>query len=139
MKKLLTLTVLLITMMMINVDVSAQKVYDFVAVEKTPEYPGGMKKFYEYLGKNLKYPPVAKANKTSGRVFLTFIVEESGKLSDIKVIRGLSKETDAEAVRVLKESPKWNPGIIKRQPVRVRYNITVNFSDNPANAPRKAR
>lgn len=127
MKKLLVLPALIIMMMLANLDSKAQKVYDFASVDKVPDYPGGMKNFYQYLGKSIKFPDAAKRNKTQGRVFLSFIVEQTGELTDVEVIKGLTKETNAEAVRVLKESPKWNAGILNGKPVRVKYNIAVNF------------
>lgn len=128
MKKLLILPALVIMMMLTNLESKAQKIYDFTSVDKTPDYPGGMKSFYQYLGKSIKFPEVAKKNKTQGKVFLSFVVEKNGALTDVEVLRGLTKETDAEAVRVLKESPKWNAGMVKGKPVRVKYNIAVNFS-----------
>lgn len=116
----------------------AQKVYDFTSVEKQPSYPGGIAKFYEYLGKEIKYPEVAKNNKTEGKVFVSFTVEKNGKLGDVRVIKGLSPETDAEAVRVIKNSPNWTPGILDSKPVRVKYNMNVNFSLKAANTEKKA-
>ncbi|KQM75019.1 hypothetical protein ASE74_03320 [Pedobacter sp. Leaf216] len=104
------------------------KVYDFTSLEKTPDYPGGIKKFYEYLGREIKYPEVAKRNSTQGKVFVSFVVEKDGQLTDVKVTRSLTPETDAEALRVLEKSPRWNPGLINGRPVRVKYNINVNFS-----------
>ncbi|KQS41386.1 energy transducer TonB [Pedobacter sp. Leaf194] len=130
MKKLMILLMLSAIMLAGSAESYAQKVYDFVSVDKTPQYPGGMAKFYQYLGANIKYPAEAKANKTSGKVFLSFIVEESGKLSNIQVIRGLSKETNAEAIRVLQASPKWNPGMVNGKPVQVKYNLSINFDAN---------
>jgi len=113
---------------MFTSSVKAQKIYDFVSVDKQPEYPGGIRKFYDYLGKEIKYPEVAKKNKTQGKVFLSFTVEKNGKLEDVVITKGLTKETDAEAVRVIKNSPKWNPGLIDGKPVRVKYNLNVNFN-----------
>ena len=110
----------------------AEKVFDFVSIEKQPEYPGGITKFYEYLGKSIKYPKMAVDNKVSGKVFLSFIVEKDGQLSDIQVTRGLGSGTDEEAIRVLTSSPKWNPGIAEGRPVRVKYNLNVNFNLTPA-------
>jgi TonB family protein len=110
------------------------KVYDFVSVERTPTFPGGMDEFYHYLKNSLKYPAAAKANNVQGKVFLSFIVETDGSLKDIKVLRKLGSGTDEEAVRVLKESPKWVPGMLEGRPVRVLYNIPINFalpSKNP--------
>lgn len=104
-----------------------QKVYDFVSVQKQPAYPGGIAKFYQYIANEIKYPEAAKKNKTQGKVFLSFVVEKDGSLADIVVIKKLSPETDAEAIRVLKGSPKWYPAIQDKKPVRVKYNINVNF------------
>ncbi|GGI27711.1 hypothetical protein GCM10008119_29010 [Pedobacter mendelii] len=113
-----------------NLESRAQKIYDFVSVDKVPEYPGGMKAFYEYLGKNIKFPERAKKENVQGKVWLSFIVENTGKLTDISVTRGLTKETNAEALRVLTQSPKWNAGIVKGKPVRVKYNININFKQS---------
>ncbi|PWS27584.1 hypothetical protein DHW03_08315 [Pedobacter yonginense] len=104
-----------------------EKVYDFVSIEKQPEFPGGITKFYEYLGKSIKYPELAVENNIQGKVFLSFNVEKNGDLSDIQITRGLGSGTDEEAIRVLSESPKWYPGIQNGKPVRVKYNINVNF------------
>lgn len=104
------------------------KVYDFVSVQQQPEYPGGMKAFYSYLSKNITYPESAKKNKEQGKVFLSFIVNKDGSLTDLQVIRGLSESLNQEAIRVLKASPKWNPAKLNKQIVRVKYNLAVNFS-----------
>ncbi|WP_443936856.1 energy transducer TonB [Pedobacter sp. MW01-1-1] len=103
-------------------------IYDFVSIDKQPEYKGGMQNFYQYISSELKYPEEAKKNKTQGKVFLSFVVEKDGSLSDITVTRGLTKETNEEAIRVLQKSPKWEPGVYKGQPVRVKYNININFT-----------
>lgn len=112
------------------VAVDDNKVYDFVSIEKQPEFPGGISKFYGYLSKAIKYPPMARENNVQGKVFLSFVVEKDGKLTDITVTRGLGSGTDEEAIRVLKASPRWNPGIQNGKPVRVKYNINVNFTLN---------
>lgn len=104
------------------------KVYDFVSIEKQPEFKGGMKKFYEYLHSSVKYPESAVKNNIQGKVFLSFIVEKDGKLNNIHVDRKLGYGTDEEAVRVLEESPNWDPGLVKGKPVRVKYNIPISFS-----------
>lgn len=105
-------------------------VFDFVAVEKQPEFPGGIKAFYQYLSQMIKYPKEAWKNNIHGKVFLSFIVEKDGRLTHIKIIRGLSPETNTEALRVVSASPKWSPGIQFDVPVRVKYNINVNFAMN---------
>jgi len=111
-------------------DSIASGTFDFVTIEKQPEFPGGLKAFYQYLGSNIKYPKEAAKNKIQGRVFLSFIVEKDGELTDIKIIRGVSADINEEAIRVIAGSPKWNPGIQFGVPVRVKYNINVNFALN---------
>lgn len=111
-------------------DYKNEKVYDFVSIEKQPEFPGGITKFYEYLGRSIKYPKAALDNNVQGKVFLSFVVEKDGSLSDIQITRGLGSGTDEEAVRVISGSPRWNPGLAEGKAVRVKYNINVNFALN---------
>jgi TonB family protein len=114
-------------------------VYDFVSIDKQPEYPGGIKKFYEYLGTSIRYPKKAKADNIQGKVFASFVVEKDGKLTDIKITRGVSSDLDEEAIRVLESCPSWNPGIMNGAPVRVKYNINVNFAlNNEGNKPKES-
>ncbi len=115
-------------------DVGDNKIYDFVSLDQQPTFPGGMDKFYGYLKSTMVYPTEAKANKVEGKVFLSFVVETDGSLSDIKVERKLGYGTDEEAVRVLKASPAWTPGIQNGSKVRVKYNIPISFSlgQNPS-------
>lgn len=100
----------------------------FAAVEKEPAFPGGIDKFYAYLQKNVKYPAVAKENNVQGKVFVTFVVEKDGSLTDLKIARGIGSGCDEEAIRVLKASPHWTPGIQNGTKVRVQYTISVNFT-----------
>lgn len=104
------------------------KVYDFVSLETQPSFPGGMEKFYAYLKKAVRYPPMAQENNIQGKVFLSFVVEKDGSLTDIKVDRKLGGGTDEEAVRVLKASPRWIPGVQNGKKVRVKYNIPISFT-----------
>lgn len=111
------------------------KVYDFVSIDSQPGFPGGMERFYKYLSKAVKYPVEAQDKNVQGKVFLSFIVEKNGDLAEIKVERKLGAGTDEEAVRVLKASPRWIPGIYHGKAVRVKYNIPISFtltSDPPA-------
>jgi protein TonB len=104
-------------------------VYDnFSALEVQPTFPGGMDKFYAYLSKSIRYPAAAQEINMQGKVFVSFIIERNGKLSDIKVERKLGYGTDEEAIRVLNASPKWIPGIQNGIAVRVKYNIPISFS-----------
>jgi protein TonB len=99
----------------------------FQNVEVLPTYPGGLEAFGKFLGKNLRYPPVARDAGISGRVYCQFVVEKDGSLTDITVVRGIGGGCDEEAKRVLKNSPKWNPGIQNGRPVRVSYTIPIFF------------
>jgi len=92
-------------------------------VEHEPQFPGGIQKLYAYLRKNLRYPRM----DIQGKVFVTFVVEKDGSLTNIKIQRSLSPETDAEAIRLIKNSPKWNPGIQNGRPVRVQYSLPIVF------------
>ncbi|TDQ09285.1 M56 family metallopeptidase [Pedobacter metabolipauper] len=105
-----------------------ERVYEFVSLETQPSFPGGVTKFYEYLKNTVKYPIMAQEANIQGKVYLSFVVERDGALTDIKVDRRLGGGTDEEAVRVLKKSPKWIPGIQNGRTVRVKYNIPISFS-----------
>lgn len=108
--------------------VDDRQVYDIAILEVPPTFPGGIEKFYQYLNKSIKYPPMAAENNIQGKVFVSFVVEKNGSLTDIKVIRSLGGGTDEEAVRVLKASRTWIPGIQNGKQVRVKYNSPISFS-----------
>ena len=95
--------------------------------EEMPEFPGGAEKFMEYLSSNIKYPEEAKEKGISGRVFIQFVVEKDGSVSNVKVMKGIGGGCDEEAVRVVKAMPKWKPGKQKGKPVRVNYILPVSF------------
>ena len=99
----------------------------FTIVEEMPEFPGGMNKLGEYLAKNIKYPQMARETGIQGRVFITFVVEKDGSVTNVQVLRSLGGGCDEEAVRVVKSMPKWKPGKQRGKPVRVSYNLPVNF------------
>lgn len=100
----------------------------FTVVEAMPEFPGGMAKLMGYLGNNIKYPPFAKETNIQGRVFINFVVEPDGKISNVKVLRGIGGGCDEEAIRVVESMPKWKPGMQRGKPVRVSYNLPVKFT-----------
>jgi len=93
------------------------------AVEVRPDFPGGIQKFYDFVGKNYRVPE----EDIKGKIFVQFVVEKDGTLTDIKVMRDLGYGTGAEAIRVLKKSPKWKPGIQNGRPVRVLYSLPINI------------
>lgn len=102
------------------------KVYDVVEVQ--PKFPGGNDKFIKYLSDNIKYPAVDRENNLQGRVYLQFVVERDGSLTDIKAVRGPSQAMQDEAIRVLKRSPKWEPGIQNGRKVRATFTVPINFT-----------
>ena len=107
-------------------DFSKQKIYDIVG--KMPSFPGGEMKLMEYLAQNRRYPQEALDRGIHGRVFVSFVVEPNGSISNVKVLRGIGYGCDEEAMRVVKTMPKWTPGERRGKPVRVAVTIPVNFS-----------
>lgn len=99
----------------------------FNVVEHMPEYPGGVKELMKFLSSTIKYPANAEKNKIEGRVIVEFIVNKDGSLSDVKVVRGVDPELDAEALRVVNAMPKWKPGMQKGEPVRVKFTLPVMY------------
>jgi len=93
-----------------------------------PEFKGGIESFGRYLSRNIRYPDLARQKGIQGRVILTFVVEKNGELSDIKVSKSVIPLIDDEAIRVLKESPKWIPGTQFGMPVRVQYSVPISFT-----------
>ncbi len=100
----------------------------FSAVEQVPEFSGGLPAFGNFLVKNIKYPAEARKNGIQGKVFIAFIVEKDGSLSNIRVVRGVDNALDQEALRVLEISPKWTPGFQNGKPVRVMYSVPISFT-----------
>ena len=99
----------------------------FSIVEDHPEPVGGMKAFLGFLAENIEYPRAASRLGVSGKVFVQFVVEKDGSLTDIKVIKGIGAGCDEEAVRVLSTAPKWIPGKQRGVPVRVYKMVPINF------------
>ena len=102
----------------------------FMVVENMPEFPGGDLGLMKYIQKNVKYPPIAKEYNITGKVYVQFIVDKSGTVTNVKVVRGVDKNLDAEAVRVVKSLPKYKPGKQRGKPVRVMFTIPINFTLN---------
>ncbi|MCQ2301339.1 MAG: TonB family protein [Bacteroidales bacterium] len=99
----------------------------FIIVENMPTFPGGEKKMLEYVAKNVKYPQLAKEVGTQGRVFVSFVVEKDGSITNVTILRGIGSGCDEEAIRVVKSMPKWNPGLQCGRAVRVSCNLPINF------------
>ena len=99
----------------------------FLSVEENPEFPGGPAKLLEYVQKNLKYPMMARESDIQGKVFVGFVVEKDGSISNVKVLRGIGGGCDEEAVRVVQSLPKFKPGKQRGNPVRVAYTLPIVF------------
>ena len=99
----------------------------YTVIEKQPEFPGGMDALTNYLRKNVGYPEAAVKANVAGRVFVSFIVERGGQLTDIHLLKGLGFGCDEEAMRVVQAMPRWKPGSQSGRPVRVKYNLPVQF------------
>ena len=99
-------------------------VYNLAGIELKPDFPGGMDKFYKFIGKNYQVP---EEEGLKGKVFVSFVVEKDGSLTDIKVIRDIGYGTGKEAMRVLKSCPKWNPGEQNGKKVRVLYSLPISI------------
>ena len=99
----------------------------FNIVEDQPVPEGGMKAFYTYIAENIHYPNAARRMDVTGRVFLNFVVEKDGSLTDIKVVKGIGAGCDEEAVRVLAGAPNWKPGKQRGRPVRVYMTVPIRF------------
>ncbi|MEO6632075.1 MAG: TonB family protein [Mucilaginibacter sp.] len=100
----------------------------FSQVDGMPEFPGGIEAFSHFLGKNMRYPAVARENGTQGKVIVSFMVEEDGTLTNVRVSRGIGAGCDEESKRVIELSSPWKPGIKDGQPVRVAYSVPISFT-----------
>lgn len=108
--------------------VNSTRVYD--VVEQMPSFPGGISGLRTYLNQNIRYPAEAQENCVQGRVIVRFVVEKDGHISDVTVLRSVDPSLDKEAVRVIRNMPRWTPGKQGGEPVRVRYNVPVSFRLN---------
>jgi len=107
---------------------AADEIFQFV--EDQPSPLGGMKAFYAYVGKNMKYPAQARRMGIEGKVYVTFVVGKDGALTDVRVLKGIGAGCDMEAIRVLSGAPKWKPGKQRGRPVRVRMQLPIIFKLN---------
>lgn len=101
------------------------KIYE--KVDQEANFPGGSSELMNFIGKNVKYPEEAMRNEEQGKVFVEFIVNVDGSVSDVKVLRGVSKLLDREAMRVVKRMPDWTPAEIGGNKVRSRSILPINF------------
>lgn len=99
----------------------------FTIVETMPSFPGGEAALFKYLQQNVKYPQMAKDAGITGRVFVSFVIDKSGNVTDTKILRGIGGGCDEEALRVVKAMPDWSPGKQRGRSVNVEYRLPINF------------
>lgn len=99
----------------------------FTIVEDDPEFPGGQTALMQYLQSNLKYPTMAREAGIQGTVFVTFVVERDGSITDVRILRGVGGGLDEEAIRVVQNMPRWTAGRQRGQAVRVQFNLPIRF------------
>ena len=110
---------------LLNDTLDGDEIYQIV--EEMPKFPGGEAELFHYISKNIHYPQEAKEKGIQGRVFIGFVIEKDGSVSNIRNLRGVDSELDAEAIRVVKSMPKWKPGKHNGEFVRVSYQIPILF------------
>ncbi|RTQ53685.1 energy transducer TonB [Hymenobacter gummosus] len=103
-----------------------EKVYTYV--EQMPQPPGGTEDLLQYLDRNVKYPALALRNQVEGKVFVNFIVRTDGQLSNFNITKGIGAGCDEEAIRVLRQMPRWSPGKQNGRAVNVSYTVPVTFA-----------
>lgn len=96
-------------------------IYNTAGIAVQPDFPGGIAKFYQFVARNFRF----EEEGINGRIIVTFVVEKDGSLTDIKVVRDIGHGAGEEAIRVLKRSPKWTPGVQNGKPVRVLYSLPI--------------
>mgnify|MGYP000279758353 FL=1 len=99
----------------------------FIVVDQMPEYPGGNEALQEYISLNLKYPAL---KEVSGKVFVSFVVDKKGKVTDVRVKNEVDAALAKEAVRLVKSMPLWTPGKLEGKPVNVQLNLPIYFKAN---------
>lgn len=105
----------------------ANDVYDMPGLQKAPSFPGGETALLAYLAKHVEYPAMASEQGIQGRVVLSFVVEKDGSIAQVSIMKDIGGSCGKEAVRVVKNMPKWSPGEANGHPVRVRFMLPVRF------------
>lgn len=99
----------------------------FTIVEEMPEFPGGDAALMRYLAKSVRYPVIAEQNNIQGRVYIQFVINTNGEVTNAIVLRGVDPSLDKEAIRVVENMPSWKPGKQRNKPVRVSFTVPINF------------
>ncbi len=109
------------------VEVEPEEKIEFLPIENQAAFPGGFEKLIEYLSENIKYPRQAANAGVSGKVFLSFIIDQNGEITNIEVLKGIGFGCDEEAKRVVAKMPNWKPGSQSGRPVKSRFNLPIAF------------
>lgn len=99
----------------------------FMIVEEMPEFPGGTEALHKYLAQSVRFPVIAQENGIQGRVYIQFVINQNGEVTNATILRGVDPSLDREALRVVEAMPKWKPGKQRNRPVRVSYTVPINF------------
>lgn len=100
----------------------------FSVVEESPDFPGGDAARIRFLQEKIRYPQIARESGIQGTVYVTFVVEKDGSVTDVRILRGIGGGCDEEAIRVIKSMPKWKVGKQRGKPVRVQFNMPIKFT-----------
>lgn len=112
----------------VTVEEEEEEPLPFFILEDKPEFPGGEEALQKWIAQNTKYPEIAKDMGISGKVFVGFVIDKQGKVTNVKILRGVDPYLDAEALRVVKSMPDWKPGKQRGKPVPVSYQIPIKFT-----------
>ena len=107
------------------IEETQENIYDVSDVDEKPDFIGGMTAFYKFVAANFK---VSEEMKNGGKIFISFIIEKDGSITDIKILRDFGFGSGDEAIRVLKLSPNWKPGKLKDKVVRVKYQLPISIN-----------
>lgn len=102
--------------------------YEYFEVVQIPEFPGGERALRKFIAKNLNYPEEAKSKKIEGKVYVNFVVSQTGDVKNVKVMRSIDPLLDNEAIRIVQSMPKWKPAKQRRKPVDCSFTIPIVFS-----------
>ena len=128
MKYTILLTFILLSGIVISqTEVRQDSIYDFFALDKEPIFDCGRSQLKDYIQKNVRFPKKSKKNNSSGKVFAQFIIEASGEVTNVKIIKGVDEYIDAETIRLLRKMPKWTPGQKNNLNVRTKFFLPINF------------
>jgi len=100
---------------------------NFYVIEEKPEFPGGIEAINKWIVDNVKYPGIAKENGVTGKVFVQFVIDKNGKVTDVQILRGVDPYLDKEAMRVVSDMPSWTPGKQRGKAVKVSFQLPINF------------